>query len=87
MGMVTALGSAADFSAMTGSPDLFVQAIEHQVYLRIDEVGTEAAAATGTAMAGSHGPTVQFDRPYLVLVQDRPTGTILFLGRITDPTG
>lgn len=87
MGMTTALSDQADFSAMTGTSGLTVQSIEHEVYLRIDEAGTEAAAATGTAMAGSHGPTIEFTRPYLILIHDRPTDTILFLGRINDPTG
>ncbi len=38
-------------------------------------------------MADSHGPTIEFTRPYLILIHDRPTDTILFLGRINDPTG
>lgn len=86
MGMGAALADTADFSGITGGPDLTIQSIEHEVVMAIDEEGTEAAAATGTAMQESHGPTVEFTRPYLVVVQDDVTGAILFLGRVVDPT-
>jgi len=52
----------------------------------VDEVGTEAAAATGVIMQTSLPPRVQVDRPFLFLIRDRTTGSILFLGRILDPT-
>ncbi|MGI9019018.1 MAG: serpin family protein [Euzebya sp.] len=87
LGMGPALVADADFSGITGSPGLIIQAIEHEVFMAIDEEGTEAAAATGTAMADSHGPTIEFNRPYLVVIQDDATGAILFFGRVTDPTG
>jgi serpin B len=85
MGMPSAFGGDADFSGMTGRPDLFVQAVEHEAVVSVDEDGTQAAAASGGAMAGSHGPTVTVDRPFLFLIRDEPTGAILFLGRVTDP--
>ncbi len=75
----------ADFSGITGGRDLFIAAVEHEAFVRIDEAGTEAAAATGTAMAGSHGPTIVFDQPFLFYVQDNATGAVLFLGRVTNP--
>lgn len=77
--------SAADFSGMTGVADLSIAAIEHEAVVKIDEVGTEAAAATGSDMQSSHGPTVEFDRPFLFWVQDDATGQLLFLGRIANP--
>lgn len=70
---------------MTGDRSLFAAAAEHAVFVRADEQGTEAAAATGVAMAESHGPTVTVDRPFLILIRDRPTGTLLFLGQVMDP--
>jgi serpin B len=85
MGMPTALGDEADFSGMTGARDLFLSAVEHEVVVEVDEEGTEAAAASGGLMAGSHGPTVTVDRPFLFLVRDEATGAVLFLGRVTDP--
>lgn len=85
LGMRAAFGDA-DFSGMTGARDLFIAAIEHETFIEVDEDGTEAAAATGSAMAGSHGPTVDVNRPFLFFVQDDATGHVLYLGRVTDPT-
>lgn len=85
MGMPTAFGGGADFSGMTGQPGLFLQAVEHEAIVEVDEEGTQAAAASGGAMADSHGPTISVDRPFLFLIRDEPTGAVLFLGRVTDP--
>lgn len=85
MGMPTAFGPTGDFSGMTGQPDLWLQAVEHEAVVEVDEEGTEAAAASGGAMQGSHGPTITVDRPFLFLVRDEPTGALLFLGRVIDP--
>ena len=52
----------------------------------MDEEGTEAAAATGAEMMGSHGPTIDVNRPYVVVIRDKPTGAVLFAGSITDPS-
>jgi serpin B len=52
----------------------------------VDEQGTRAAAATGGEMAASHGPMIEINRPYLYLIRDRGSGTIMFIGRVTDPT-
>ncbi len=87
MGLDLPFGHEADFSGMTGSPDLFISAIEHETFVKVDEEGTEAAAATGTMMARSHGPTINVDKPFIFLIQDDATGTILFLGRVTNPLG
>lgn len=84
MGMPSAFGSA-DFSGMTPGRGLFLAAVEHEAVVEIDEEGTEAAAASGGAMAGSHGPTVTVDRPFVFVIRDEPTGAVLFLGRVADP--
>jgi serpin B len=85
LGLELPFTDAADFSGMTGHPGLSIGAVEHETYVKVDETGTEAAAATGSAMQSSHGPTINVNRPFLFLVQDDATGAILFLGRITDP--
>jgi serpin B len=85
LGMATAFGGDADFSGMTGDRDLFLQTVQHEAFIEVDEEGTEAHAATGAAMAASHGPTVTVDRPFLFLIRDEPTGALLFLGRVMDP--
>lgn len=86
LGMRTAFGEEADFSGMTGDRSLWLDAVHHESFVKVDEEGTEAAAATGSAMADSHGPTVVVDRPFLYLIRDRGTGALLFLGRVVDPT-
>jgi serpin B len=83
LGMTSAFG-AADFSAMSDE-SLFLAAVEHEAVVEVDEEGTEAAAATGGVMMGSHGPTVEVNRPFLFVVRDQQTGAVLFLGRVTDP--
>jgi serpin B len=84
MGMGS-LFAGADLSGITGAPGLTVAAVEHEVFLKVDEEGTTAAAATGAAIVESHGPTVSADRPFLFLIRDRLTGAILFIGRVVDP--
>jgi serine protease inhibitor len=71
--------------------DLFISQVVHKTFLRIDEKGTEAAAATGieaelTSAPAVPPPTFRADHPFLVLIRDRPTGAVLFLGRIADPS-
>ena len=86
MGMPTAFG-AADFSGITGGANgLYIKTVEHEAYIEVDETGTKAAAATGVAMAASHGPTVNVDRPFIYVIRDKAAGAILFMGRVTDPS-
>ena len=69
-----------------------ITAVMHEATLAIDETGLEAAAATGIVIGDTGGEppeaTVEFraDRPFLVFVRDRPTGALLFFGRVLDPT-
>ncbi|MFP3896684.1 MAG: serpin family protein [Anaerolineales bacterium] len=89
MGMPAAFDAGADFSGMTGSPDLFIDDVVHKAFVAVDEEGTEAAAATGVVMAESAPASpVEFtvDRPFIFLIRDRETGTILFIGRVMDPS-
>lgn len=79
----------ADLSGIDGGRDLHVSEIAHQAFVRVDEAGTEAAAATAvvigvTAMPAPAQP-VRFDRPFLYLVRDLDTGAVLFMGRVVDP--
>lgn len=85
LGIRSAYGDA-DFSGMTGEPGLFLDTVQHEAFIEVDEEGTEAHAATGAAMAVSHGPTITIDRPFVFVIRDRPTGAILFVGRVTDPS-
>jgi len=89
MGMPIAFSGAADFSGMTGSPDLFISEVIHKAFVSVDEAGTEAAAATAVIMPESGPPEhpVEFtiDRPFIFLIRDIETGAILFVGRVMNP--
>jgi len=89
MGMPLAFTSDADFSGMTGNRELFISAVLHKAYVSVDEAGTEAAAATAVEMSLTSAPAspveVTVDRPFLFLIRDLKTGTLLFLGRVVDP--
>ena len=71
--------------------DLFISAVVHKAFVDVNEEGTEAAAATATmmrTMAIIRQPTPVFraDHPFIFLIRDTHSGSILFLGRIVDPT-
>ncbi|TVQ34834.1 MAG: serpin family protein [Wenzhouxiangella sp.] len=101
MGMVDAFSpTEANFERMTGvgpgvmGRSLYVDEVFHKTFIEIDEAGTEAAAATAvvmmrlTAMPVEDEPiTLRFDRPFVYAIYDHPTDTILFLGRLLDPSG
>ena len=77
---------------MTGNKSLNIDEVIHQAFVDVDEEGTEAAAATAVAMvAGAlqeEPPPIKIfkaDHPFIFLIQDRETGSILFVGRVSDP--
>jgi serpin B len=82
------LPNAYDFSAMIegGQSGYFIDSISHVARIDVDETGTTAGAATDVAIAASHGPTVIIDKPFFYLIHDRGSGSILFMGHVTDPT-
>ncbi len=90
MGMPIAFTSQADFSGMTGGKDLFISDVVHKAFVEVNEEGTEAAAATGVGMRLTAMPTpppvFQADRPFVFIIKDNNTGSILFVGRVADPT-
>ena len=84
----------ADFSGITDSEPLQISQVIHQATIQVDEQGSEAAGATGvviTTTATVAGfppamPTVfDADHPFIIAIRDRATGTILFIGQITNP--
>jgi serpin B len=90
LGMTDAFSGAADFSGMTGSPDLFISSVIHKAFVSVDEEGTEAAAATAVVMVESAMPgepvEVTVDRPFIFTIRDIETGAVLFVGRVVDPS-
>ncbi len=91
LGMESAFRSSADFSGFTGHPDLFISEVLHKAFVKVDESGTEAAAATAVVMGITAIPEqpveMIINRPFLFFILDRESGCILFMGRIMDPLG
>lgn len=90
MGMESAfISGAADFSGMDGTDDLFISDVLHQAFIKVNEEGTEAAATTITLMEYTSMPDdvvyLKIDQPFIYMILDKPTGQVLFLGRIDDP--
>ena len=85
MGVSLVFGPA-DLSGITGYRGLFVSEAVHKAFVEVNELGTEAAAATAIVMNESGGPLFKADHPFIFLIQDNITNDILFIGKIVDPT-
>lgn len=88
LGMPLAFSEEADFSGMDGQRDLWIDGVYHKAFVKVDEEGTEAAAATGVVVRVVAAP-IEFraDHPFIFLIRDRETGAILFTGRVLNPAG
>ncbi len=93
MGMPSAFTPAADFSGIDGTHQLFLSFVFHKAWCDVNEEGTEAAAATAAGLAGSARrdplpppPVFRADHPFLFMIRDIHTGSLLFLGRVMDPS-
>ena len=92
LGMADAFSDAeADFSGMRadGGKGLYISKVIHKAFVDVNEVGTEAAAATAVVMGTksvSMMSVFKADRPFLFLIRDVRTGTVLFMGRLSEPT-
>jgi serpin B len=94
LGMVEAfippgMDSGADLTGMVDIRELFVSDVVHQAFVAVDEEGTEAAAATAVIVSRDSAPmpaTLTLDRPFMFLIVDDMTESILFVGQVTDPT-
>jgi serpin B len=92
MGMKRAFSREADFSGISSAESLYISAVLHKAYVDVNEEGTEAAAATGIVMKAMAArrpqpvPVFRADHPFLFLIRDTRTGSILFMGRLTNPT-
>jgi len=100
LGMTDAFSGGANFSGMNGKrdlfisavihkADLFISAVIHKAFVDVNEEGTEAAAATAVVMMKSAAPrrpvVFRADHPFLFLIRDNRSGSILFLGRVVNP--
>jgi serpin B len=92
MGMPMAFTGNADFSGMDGTKDLLISDVIHQAFVDVNEEGTEAAAATAVVMKLAAAPAnpepvpvFRADHPFIFIIQDDETGSILFMGRVVNP--
>ena len=79
---------AADLNGIANGADLYVSAVIHEAWLKFSEEGTEAAAATAVVVAdeASMSEYIVLDRPFLFAIEDKLSGSILFMGKVTDPS-
>jgi serpin B len=93
MGMPDAFDQRkADFSRMTGKPDLYISHVIHQAMIDVNEEGSEATAATAGVMGlttsappRSRPAIFRADRPFIFMIIHKPTDSILFMGRVSNP--
>jgi serpin B len=86
MGMGIAFSGDADFSYI--APGLFISEVKHKSFVTVDEEGTEAAAVTSVRMTLTSVPqirTIKFNRPFVFLIREQTSGTILFMGKVANP--
>jgi len=91
MGMPIAFSGQADFSGMTGNRELSISEVVHKAFVAVDESGTEAAAATAVIMRATAMPVmpleVKVDHPFIFLIRDIKTESVIFVGRVMNPAG
>jgi serine protease inhibitor len=92
MGMKKAFSEAqADFSGITDTEPLYISSVLHKCYVRVDELGAEAAAVTAVIInekGASPEPALTFhaDRPFVFAIYSLEDGAIAFIGAVNDPS-
>ena len=79
----------ADFSNMYEDAEVCIGRVKHKTYVEVNEEGTEAAAVTSVEMITTSigSPSlIRVDRPFIVLIRENVSQTILFIGKIVEPT-
>ncbi|BDT11188.1 MAG: serpin family protein [Arthrospira platensis PCC 7345] len=87
MGMESAFTEIADFSGISSEKPFFLYDVVHQAFVNVDEKGTEASAATGV-IAGSRSSIrdrIHINRPFMFIIREFDSGTILFMGSVVNP--
>lgn len=81
-------GATADFSGIVADSDFAIGQAVHQATIEVDEEGTEAAAATAVMLteSGMEPAEMLVNRPFIFTIMDRETASVLFMGRVLDPS-
>ncbi len=94
MGMTEAFQSGeADFTGISPTDELYIDAVIHQAFVEVAEYGTEAAAATAVVVVAKSAPAKErprifnADHPFIFMIREKTTGHILFMGRVMHPGG
>jgi serpin B len=86
MGMGIAFSDSANFSQISSALQLLITEVKHKTYIEVNEEGTEAAAATSVGVGvTSVPPSFYADRPFVFVIRERDTQTILFIGKLCLP--
>jgi serpin B len=80
----------ADFSRIIENRELYISGVLHKTFVQVDEEGTEAAAVTvvemrTTSIEPPAGISMRVDHPFMFVLRERQSGTILFMGKILQP--
>jgi serpin B len=90
LGMEIAFSANADFTAMYEPGGLFISKVKHKTYVKVDEEGTEAAAVTSVEIietaSGIDEIIMMINHPFIFIIRDSNSNSILFIGKILDPT-
>ncbi|HEX9652945.1 MAG TPA: serpin family protein [bacterium] len=91
LGMGIAFSGSADFTKMYKPGGLFIDMVIHKTFVEVNEEGTEAAAVTVVEMSRTsaggdrHIKSMRVDRPFVFVIREQHSGTILFMGKIVEP--
>jgi len=86
LGMRNAFSTLADFGGINPDADLYISNVLHKTFVDVNEEGTEAAAATVVEITlTSAGFSLRFDRPFVFVIREKNSGTIMFMGKIVEP--
>ena len=89
LGMSLAFTGSADFSKMVDGGGVYIDEVIHKAFLEVNEEGTEAAAVTIVVIVETSVPlipNVNINKPFLFVIRDNQTNSILFMGKVMDPT-
>jgi serpin B len=86
LGMGIAFTPAADFTHMYANGGVWIDQVKHKTFLEVNEEGTEAAAVTSTIItSGIEQGVFRVNRPFVFVIRENYSQTILFIGKIVDP--